>query len=148
MWAETGNAFASFDAQAKFASQGSIAKIFAPLTFFQSFVDIHGVHGVLHSGIDRVLLVLMVVGTVLTARLDRRLRPWSVYSAAMILVPAMTMSMMAFTRYSTVVFPIFIGLGAAMSNPRRRELRWIVLTALLIVQFFFLIRQINSHWAG
>lgn len=148
MWIETGNAFASFEAQAKFASQGSITKIFAPLAFLQSFADIRGVHGVLHSAIDRVLFLLMAVGTILTARLDRGFRSWSIYSAAMILVPAMAMSMMAFTRYSMVVFPAFIGLGAALSGPHRREIRWLVLSALLIVQFFFLIRQINSLWAG
>ena len=148
MWAETGDLFTSFDAQARYASQGSITKVFAPLVFLRSFVDVWGVHGVLHSGIDRVFFVVMMVGIVLVARMENRVGPWTLYSAAMILVPAMTMSFMSFTRYPTVVFPIFIGLGTALAKPRYRELRWIVLILFLIVQFFFLIRHINSHWAG
>lgn len=148
MWVQTGNWFAGMEAQASYASQGSIAKVFAPIDFLRSFIDIWGVHGVLHSGIDRVFFVVMVVGILLVIRWEGRLGPWSLYSAAMVFVPAMTMSFMAFTRYSTVVFPIFIGLGAALAGHRRRELRWLVLVLFLIVQFFFLIRQINSHWAG
>lgn len=148
MWAQTGDLFTSFDAQARYASQGSIAKVFAPLVFLRSFVDVWGVHGVLHSGIDRVFFVVMMVGIALVAKWEGRVGPWTLYSSAMILVPAMTMSFMSFTRYPTVVFPIFIGLGAVLAKPRFRELRWLVLILFLIVQFFLLIRHINGHWAG
>jgi len=148
MWSETGNSLAGFEAQANYASQGSIAKVFAPLVFLRSFVDVWGVHGVLHSGIDRVFFVLMIIGIVFVVRLEGRVGPWSLYSAAMVLVPAMTMSFMSFTRYPTVVFPIFIALGVVLSKHRHREARWLVLLLFLIVQFFFLIRHINSHWAA
>lgn len=148
MWAQTGDLFASFDAQAKYASQGSITKVFAPLVFLRSFVDVWGVHGVLHSGIDRVFFVVMLVGIALVARWEGRVGPWTLYSSAMILVPAMTMSFMSFTRYPTVVFPIFIGLGAVLAKPRYRELRWLVLVLFLIVQALLLIRHVNNLWAG
>lgn len=148
MWAQTGDLFTSFDAQGRFASQGSIGKVFAPLVFLRSFVDVWGVHGVLHSGIDRVFFVVMLIGIVLVARREGRVGPWTLYSSAMILVPAMTMSFMSFTRYPTVVFPIFIGFGAVLAKPRFRELRWLVLVMFLIVQFFLLIRHVNNHWAG
>jgi hypothetical protein len=148
MWAQTGNWLAGMEAQARYASQGSIAKIFAPVEFYRSFVDVWGVHGVLHSGIDRVFFVVMIVGVAAVVRWEGRVGPWSLYSAAMILVPAMTMSFMSFTRYPTVVFPIFMGFGVALSRHRRRELRWIVLVVFLVIQFFFLIRHINASWAA
>ena len=148
MWVQTGNWFAGMEAQARFASEGSIAKVFSPLEFLRSFIDVWGVHGVLHSGIDRVFFVVMIIGIALVIRMEGRVGPWSLYSSAMILVPAMTMSFMSFTRYPTVVFPIFIAFGAGLAGHRRRELRWIVVSLLLIVQFFFLLRHINSHWAG
>lgn len=148
MWAQTGNWFAGIQAQARYASQGSIAKVFAPVEFVRSFIDVWGIHGVLHSGTDRLFFVVMIVGIALVVRWEGRVGPWSLYSAAMILVPAMTMSFMSFTRYPTVVFPVFIGLGAALVGIRRREIRWIVLTLFLIVQFFFLLRHINASWAA
>jgi hypothetical protein len=148
MWAQTGNWFAGMEAQARYASQGSIAKVFAPVDFFRSFVDVWGMHGVLHSGIDRFFFVAMLIGIAVVVRWEGRVGPWSLYSAAMILVPAMTMSFMSFTRYPTVVFPIFIGFGLALTGHRRRELRWIVLVLLLVVQVFFLIRHINASWAA
>jgi hypothetical protein len=148
MWAQTGDLFAGTDAQARYASQGAIAKVFLPLEFLGSFVDVWGVHGVLHSGIDRVFFVVMIVGIASVARFERGVGPWTLYSAAMILVPAMTMSFMSFTRYPTVVFPIFVGFGAVFAGRRLRELRSLTVLLFLIVQFFFLIRHINSYWAG
>ena len=148
MWVETGDAMASVDAQARFASRGSIGKFFAPVDFVRSFVDVWGVHGVLHSGIDRIFFIAMLVGVALVIRLEHRVGPWSLYSAALILVPASTMSFMSFTRYPTVVFPIFIAVGAFLAVRARRELRWIIIAGFSVVQFFFLIRHVNNYWAG
>jgi len=148
MWAQTGNWFAGMEAQARYAAQGSIAKIFAPVEFYRSFFDVWGVHGVLHSGIDRVVFVVMIVGIAAVVRWEGRVGPWSLYSAAMILVPAMTQSLVSFTRYPAVVFPIFIGFGVALTGRPRRELRWITLVLLLTIQVFFLIRHINASWAA
>lgn len=148
MWVETGDLFAGFHAQARYASQGAIVKLLQPVAFLRSLIDVWGVHGVLHSGIDRVLFLLMVGGVGATARFERRIGPWTLYSAAMVLVPAMTMSFMSFTRYPTVVFPIFIAAGAALSGERFRELRWTVISLLLMIQLFLLIRHVNALWAG
>jgi hypothetical protein len=148
MWVETGNALAGIEAQAHFASRGAIDKFFAPAEFLQAFVDVWGVHGVLHSAIDRTFFVVMIIGIALVIRLEHRVGPWSLYSGALILVPAATMSFMSFTRYPTVVFPIFIALGAYLAVPARRELRWITISSFSVIQLFFLIRHINSYWAG
>jgi hypothetical protein len=148
MWVETGNAMAGIEAQGRFASQGAIAKFFAPVEFFRAFVDVWGVHGVLHSGIDRLFFVLMLGAIGLVIRLERRIGPWTLYSAAMILVPATTMSFMSFTRYPTVVFPIFIAMAAVAAPPNRRELRWFALASFMVIQLFLLIRHVNSIWAG
>ena len=148
MWAVTGDPFTGMEAQGRYASQGAITKVFDPIAFAKSFIDVWGVHGVLHSAIDRIAFVLMMVGIAAVVRLEGRLGPWSLYSLAMVLVPAMTMSFMSFTRYPVVVFPIFIAIGAILATPRRRELRWFFVTLMLIVQFFLLIRHINASWAG
>lgn len=148
MWLQTGNPFIGFEAQSNFASEGSTAKILDPVSFFRSFVDVWGVHGVLHSGLDRVFFVLMLIGIWLTGRLERGVGPLTTYGTAMVLVPAVTMSFMAFIRYSSAAFPIYLGVGAALSPDRRRGTRWFILALLMIVQFFFLIRHVNSLWAA
>jgi Gpi18-like mannosyltransferase len=148
MWAQTGNAFAGIEAQASFASQGAITKLFAPLAFFRSFVDVWGVHGVLHSGLDRVFFVFAILGIAATARLERGVGPLTSYAAALILVPAVTMSFMSFIRDAAPAFPIFIGFGAALCGYPRREMRWSLVACLLIIQFFFLIRHVNSMWVA
>jgi hypothetical protein len=148
MWAQTGDAWIGFEAQRLFASQGSIAKLFDPVALLGSFLDVWGVHGVLHSALDRAFFVFMLVGAWLTFRFEGRVGPLTLYAIAMILVPAMTMSFMSFTRYSAAAFPVFIGFGAALASDSRREPRWLLLAALLVVQLFFLLRHVNSLWAG
>lgn len=148
MWAQTGNAFAGMEAQSFFASQGAITKLFAPLAFLRSFVDIWGVHGVLHSGLDRVFFVFAMLGIAATVRLERGVGPLTSYAAALILVPAITMSFMSFIRDAAPAFPIFVGFGAALCGSSRREIRWLVVACLLIIQFFFLIRHVNSIWVA
>lgn len=148
LWIATGNPLIGFEAQANYASQGSVFKVLQPVPFIKSFIDVWGVHGVLHSGIDRVLFVAMTIGLVLTARFEKTVGPMTVYSALLIIVPAMTMSFMAFTRFPAVVFPVFLATGSVLSAPSKRYLRWIVLALLLMLQFFFLLRHVNSHWAA
>jgi len=148
IWTQTGNAFASFEAQANYASEGTISKIFAPMAFVRSFFDVWGVHGVLHSGIDRLLFVVMVAGLIPLFRREGGIGPLSLYSTVMIVFPAVTMSMMSFTRYPTMAFPVFFSLALVLADDRRKELRWFVISLFLILQFFFLIRHINAHWAG
>jgi len=148
MWVQTGNPFAGMEAQASFASQGTVAKLFAPLSFLRSFVDVWGVHGVLHSGLDRVFFLFAMLGIVATVRVERGVGPLASYAAAVVLVPAITMSFMSFIRDAAPAFPIFVGLGAALCGNSRREIRWLLVACLLIIQFFFLIRHVNSMWVA
>ncbi len=74
-----------------FAAQSSVSRIFQPMEFFKTFIDVWGVHGVLHSALDRLFFVAMALGLFLTARFEKKIGPMTLYSAAlMIIVPAMT----------------------------------------------------------
>ncbi len=148
MWNQTGDFFTCFKAQSFFASRGSAMKLLEPGKFLSSLFDVWGLHGVLHSALDRFFFLILLLGLMLTTRLKQMSTSLSLYSAAMVLVPAITMSFMAFIRYGGAAFPVFIAYGAVLSGDRRKELRWLLLVLFLMIQFFFLIRHVNSLWAS
>ncbi len=148
VWIDTGNFLAGFDAQAYFAAQPSIMKMFHPIEFFKTFVDVWGITGVLHSGLDRLFFVGMLIGLVMTARFEKTIGPMTLYSTLLVVVPAVTVSFMSFMRYAAVVFPVFLSAGWLLTTPSRREFRWIALTLSLMLQFFFLLRHVNVHWVA
>jgi len=148
MWTETGDPLIGFEAQKMYVAGGSIQKILFPFAFLASFVDVRDVHSVLNSSLDRIFFLIALVGLLVTARFERKFGPMTAFSAAMIIVPAVTNSMVSFIRYAAVVFPVFIASGSLIASPSSRTVRWLILTVFMMLQFFFLIRHINSYWVA
>jgi hypothetical protein len=145
MQAMTGNAWEGFAAQARFYTQSSIWLIFDVRGFLgKLFTDV-SLHGFETSGLDRLWFLLFLATLPATWKLDRT---WFSYSLPMGLVPAMTVSLLSFTRYALVLFPAFVVAGVWLSQPKREKWRWPILGFLLSVQLLFLLRHINNRWAG
>lgn len=145
MVASTGNALEGFVAQRLFIADSSILQIFDVKHFLQSFFAIDSLHGMKGSFFDRIWFLLFCSCLWGTWRIHPLLF-W--FALPMGLIPAMTVSFMAYMRYLLVVFPFFMVLGqklAKLSNPFGRP---VILAALFALQVLFLLRHINNFWVG
>jgi hypothetical protein len=140
-----GNAGAGLAAQSYFLAKSSIAKVFDFAGFTHTFFQPLHIHGVFDSFIDRVWFVWFLASLYFIWRRDRTL---FAYSFVMGLVPAMTVSMMAYTRYMLVVIPVFITAAGFFETDRRRLFFPILLAVLFGLQLIFLILQINCYWVA
>lgn len=142
MWRCTGSATAGFQAQQLYPAQPSIANIADLPGFVHCFLGFGWRHDFLHSFIDRFVFVVFLLTLFWVARLDLG---YYVYALLVGLVPALSNSLMSFTRFSTLVFPLFIVWGLAMKRG------WWILFVLLLffgLQVMFLLLHVSGGWAG
>jgi hypothetical protein len=139
----TGNAFEGFAAQQQFPAQPAVGRIFDLPGFLQSFADIVWSHDLLHSFVDRGFFLLFLCGLYWILRLDS---VYFVYSIFIGLVPALSNSLMSYTRFLALVFPLFV--VAAGVTFRRSWLFYALCTGLGIMQIYLLVRHITGQWAG
>lgn len=138
----TGSAMAGFQAQRLYPAQPSIANILDVTGFLHCFIGFGWMHDYLHSFIDRFVFVAFLLTLFWIARLDIG---YYVYAMLAGLLPALSNSLMSFTRFSTLVFPLFIVWGMAMKRG------WCMPFVLLLffgVQVMFLLLHVSGVWAG
>ncbi len=145
MWVTTGDAFEGFLAQKHFIAGSKIGKILDLVAFLRSSLTVLGVHGMVGSAIDRLWFLVFAGALVPIWRMNRTL---FFFSLVMGLVPAMTVSFMAFTRYLSVVFPVFMVLGSWMGRASCTAWRYVILAGLFAMQILFLLMHINNYWVG
>jgi hypothetical protein len=145
LYLATGNPFEGFAAQRLFIADSSVGKVADIAGFLRELANVTVFHGLLGSLVDRVWFALFLIGLPLVWRKNKDL---FFYALPVGLVPAMTVSLMAFTRYALVVFPVFMAFGAALSGERRRAWLLQICALLFIVQIFFLVMHINNMWVG
>ncbi len=145
MYLSTGNAFAGFALQGGFLGHASIGKLFDPAGFIRVLTAAPSVHSFIGSAIDRTWFFIFVI---LLFPLWKRDKVMFAYSLVMGLVPAITLSLMAFTRYSLVLIPTFMVAGDFFTPAARRGYFYLALAALFGLQVIFLIRHINFYWVG
>lgn len=143
MYLSTGSLSAGFEAQKHFISGNSILNMFNIYDWFlRNFVDIKlQFHGFTDSIIDRVffgfyLLMLYFI----YRKTDLTL---TCYSLVIGMIPALSGSFMSYSRYTLIVFPIFIAL-ALVSGRHYRVIAILFATA----QTVFAIRHTLNHWMG
>lgn len=141
----TGDAFAFHKAQTSFVARPSIARLLELPAFLRSLANVGSVHGLFDSFLDRIWLLAFFATAV---AIWRSSRVYFLYALPMAVVPAMTMSFMAFTRYFAIVFPVFMIVGGLLAQERAKLLRMPVLTTLLCIQILFLVRYLNSWWVA
>jgi hypothetical protein len=145
MHASTGFALSGFEAQREFVSQASLAKLLRPDLFLLEFGNVTHVLAPRSGGLDRVLFLVYAALLVPLWRRDKSELAWAL---ALGMIPAVTMSLMAFTRYLAVIFPLFVLAGGWLAEPEQsgRRIRALAFCAGLQAIFFYL--HVNNHWVG
>jgi hypothetical protein len=144
MYLETGSATSGMRAQGAFISQRAALDLVDLWGLLQDLANVSWGHGFEDSALDRVCFVGFAAALVWLWRADRLLF-W--YALPLGLLPAMT-SLMSYTRYLVVAFPVFFAAGAVLAPEPRRRVRWLALGALLALQALLVVRHVNFRWAG
>jgi hypothetical protein len=144
MWRWTGNPFEGFDAQ-KYWGVESVANLVDPIGFMMKFASPSNWHEFNGSMLDRCVFVLVVYCLPVVWKLDKCWCVWMLFSG---IVPAISGGFTSYTRFVSVVFPVFIALATVLSNPRRRLLRWVTIGTFVALQIVLVWRFVNYKWAG
>lgn len=143
MYVSAGSLSAGFEAQKHFISGNSILNMFNLHDWFlRNFVNIElQFHGFTDSIIDRVFFgFYLVMLYFIYRKTDLTL---TCYSLVIGMIPALSGSFMSYSRYTLIVFPIFIAL-ALISGRHYRTIAVLFAAA----QSVFAIRHTLNHWMG
>jgi hypothetical protein len=141
----TGDAFANLHTTFS-STRASASNLVHPVQFVRVFffqnIELHGIS---NSAVDRAVLILVLASLWPMARRDP---VGAVYCFPGAIVPAMSLSMMSFTRYALVLFPVFIVGGGLLSPPRQKWWLYLVAATSLSLQILMLIRHAHWDWAA
>ncbi len=140
----TGNAFEGFRAQENWQAH-SINNLWDLPKFFIGFFEPASWHEFRGSVLDRCGFLMLAFCLPLLWRLGKDLVMWA---CVLGIVPAMSGTFISFTRFESVVFPLFIALGVIATRPGGRWLRLVALPAMIILHVVLLWRFLNYGWAG
>lgn len=103
--------------------------------------------GLFDSRLDRIFFALFVLAAAGLWRVDRGL---ALLALPLGLLPAMSVSFMAYSRYLAVVIPfvVFYGLLLARLSRLSHLIAPVLLFLSLAVQMIFLLLFINNHWVA
>lgn len=141
----TGNAFEGFEAQ-KFWGVHSIWNIVNIPKFLMKFCEITNLHEFTGSVLDRIVFLFLFYSIPLISKLGKDMIIWVFVLG---IIPALSGDLVSFTRFCSVIFPLFIGLASHFySGSEKRIQLFIYLLVCVILHGFLLWRFINYHWAG
>lgn len=144
MWHWTGNAFEGIDAQHRWGDHAIsniwnipkfIAAFFTPATWYDRNATV----------LDRLVFLLIVSTLPVLWRQDKSLAVWTV---ALGILPAMSGTFTALTRYASCAFPMFVALGLVIN---RRPRPWAgagLLAVFGLLHAVLLWRHVHFLWAG
>ncbi len=141
----TGDAFEGFHAQKLYYANANAGRLLDPAGFLRSFLDAGFLHGMTGSMMDRLWFLIFLTTLYPLWRMDRTL---FLFALTMGLVPAVTEWFISYTRYLSVVFPVFMVLGGWMGRDSCTAWRYTLLAGLFAVQILFLLMHINNYWVG
>jgi hypothetical protein len=147
MYAQTGDAALGFSIQKNFITAPAINRLLDPLSFLRLIANVTGIHNFTGSLLDRAAFMVFITGALMLAR-KRDARPMLAMSALLGIVSAVTVSFASFTRYLSVIFPIWLAFAGALAPKSRRGLLFTVCTVLLALQVWLLVRHGSHRWAG
>jgi hypothetical protein len=151
VYAQSGDPFLGMNVQKSFATAPSILRLFDPITFARELFHVRKLHAFSGSLLERLSFLAYVVALVAMARRrpkagpDRALFGLSVAFGS---IPAIATVLMSFTRYLSVIFPVFVTLAEALAPKSRRWALAAVGTCLLALQLVLLYRHVTFRWAG
>jgi len=146
MHVSVGGAFAGFSTYTdNYAHPPSIAKIFDVAGFAREFFRVADVHVYYGSLVDRLWFAIFAASLL---PLWRRDKIAFAYALPFGLVPALSLTLVSFTRHFLLILPVFALWGAYLSEEKRRWALWMTLGALLSLQTLFLVLHVNNYWVG
>jgi hypothetical protein len=142
MYCYTGNPLSGFDAQQNYPARPSVGRIGDLVGFCHSFMNFGWYHDFLHSFIDRIVFLSFLISLFWILRLDSGYYVYAIFAG---LIPALSNSLMSYTRFVCLVFPLFIVWGTIC----RRNWIFVFLCMLFFaMQIVFLLLHISGSWAG
>jgi hypothetical protein len=144
MWCWTGNALEGFDAQRHWGVQsvGNILNLPKFLSELLSPTEWHEMRG---SVLDRSVFALMLCLMPAIWRLDK---VWFAWTLVLGVLPAMSGDFVSFTRFTSVVYPLFPTLAILLTRPGRAFLKIPILATFALAHAALLWRFLNYRWAG
>jgi hypothetical protein len=145
MYIWTGNAFEGFEAQRWFGHVESIHHLFQPIRFVALLFTPTSWHGFTGSILDRCVFILLLYCFPLIWKLDKS---WCIWAFFLGVVPAVSGGFTSYTRFASVVFPMFIALAVFLSKPERRWFCWLTVIVFATLHVVLAWRFVNFRWAG
>ncbi len=141
----TGNAFEGFEAQ-KFWGVHSIWNIVNIPKFLIQFCEVTNFHEFTGSALDRIVFLFLFYSIPLIFKLGKDMMIWTFILG---IIPALSGDLVSFTRFCSVIFPLFIGLASHFySGSGKRIQLTIYLLICVTLHGILLWRFVNYHWAG
>ncbi|HEX7041825.1 MAG TPA: hypothetical protein VF189_01110, partial [Patescibacteria group bacterium] len=141
----TGNIFAQFSAQKQFVSQYSAFLLLNPFLFVGEFFKFPmALQGFTNSIFDRIFFVGFIA--VLFFMRRRVSVTLFVFSVIFGILPVLTGSFMSYTRYVSIVFPMYIVLAKMTEEKRYNFLNFPLLFIFTLFQTFFIVMHSLNHW--
>ncbi|RME93468.1 MAG: hypothetical protein D6766_08160 [Verrucomicrobia bacterium] len=140
----TGDPFAGIAAQ-RYWGVHSISNLWNVPKFLAALVEVREWHSYQGSMLDRLGFVLAAYAVPALWDRARDLLPWWI---ALALLPAMSGTFTSYIRFESCAFPVFVGWGLMLGQPRRRWLAWVVVAVLAAEHLDLLWRFVNYRWAG
>ncbi|MBI3553625.1 MAG: hypothetical protein HY077_14100 [Elusimicrobia bacterium] len=141
----TGDAFEGFKAYRDiFPDSPSALRLLDPVGFAATFFHVTAWHGTSGSLMERLLFVMFLCCLPALWKRDRLL---FLYALPMGLVPAISLSLVSYTRHLLLVFPAFIAVAGFLER-FPPSLRWAVLSGSAVFQLYLLARHANNFWVA
>ncbi len=140
----TGNPFEGFLAQ-RFWGVQAISNLWDAPKFVYALLTPNAWHAYRRSLLDRGCFVMLICCLPQICRLDKNFVIWALVLGV---VPAMSATFTSFCRYCSIVFPMFVALGAHFSEAKRRPAGIMLLIAFAVIHVALVWQYVNFQWAG
>ena len=141
----TGNMFEGVQAQKYWGHAHSIGNLFDIPKFVTGLFDIHSLHDVHHSMLDRVCFLFMSSSLIVMFLRCRDMLPW-IYMLG--IATAMSGTFTSYTRFMSLSFPVFIAYSLILSDLKSGPLKSFCLIPFVVVHAWLVLRFVNYQWAG
>lgn len=145
MYLFTGDAFTGVRVQRGFAALASVARFLEPLRFAHAYLDVRALHGFEYSLLDRLWFTLALALLPLVYRISR---PMFWYTLAVGSFSAVTTDFISFTRYCSVLFPVFIAAGNLLTRKWTKLVLLLVVLSFVLLQLVFVFHHVRFLWVG
>jgi hypothetical protein len=140
----TGNPFEGFEAQKHWGVQ-SMGNLINLPKFIIGFFNPTTWHQFIGSVLDRCVFIFVLWWLPLIWRLDK---VWFAWAVVLGVVPAISGTFCSYTRFASMVFPLFIAMAVFLGQPERKLPRLLALTVFAALHVILLWRFVTYRWAG